>query len=212
MIILGVNFSHDSALTIIKNGAIIASIEEEKTSRIKQDFGWPVTACKKLLGEHGITPEQVDLVAFGGQVYSLINKNEIKFRFDKKDFTKTKEIATRVSSYLGIASDSRNTENIHVFVEELAKQGFSKAKVKFYNHHLCHAVSAWYAAPFKCDLVFTSDGHGDGESMTFYIPSEGEGLKLQKSYHHQASVGQFYSGITELLGFKPNRHEGKITG
>jgi carbamoyltransferase len=212
MIILGINFSHDSSLTIIKNGVLIASIEEEKTSRVKQDFGWPLTACKRLLNEHNISPEKVDLVAFGGQIQTLINKNEIKYRFDKSEFTKNKEIINRITAFLGVSGAINRENNATVFEIELKKHGFTKAKVKFFNHHLCHAVSAWYAAPFECDLIFTSDGHGDGEAMTFYKPVENIGLKLLQSFNHQTSIGQFYSEITQLLGFRPTRHEGKITG
>jgi carbamoyltransferase len=212
MIILGVNFSHDSSLTILKNGQIIASIEEEKTSRIKQDFGWPSTACDRLFKEHCIKPEDVDIIAFGGKIYSLINKNEIRYRFDKNKSTKNKEIINRVTSFLGITGDIKRENNDEVITTELRKLGFKKAEIKFYNHHLCHAVSAWYAAPFHCDLVYTSDGHGDGEAMTFYEPNETKGLSLLQSFNHQTSIGQFYSGITQLLGFRPTRHEGKITG
>jgi carbamoyltransferase len=212
MIILGINFSHDASLTIIRDGKLLASIEEEKTSRVKQDFGWPSTACDRLFKEHNIRPEEVDIVAFGGKIYSLINKNEIRYRFDKNQSTKNKEILNRVTSFLGITGDIQRDNNDEVITEELRKLGFTKAEVKFYNHHLCHAVSAWYAPPFHCDLIFTSDGHGDGEAMTFYEPNEKNGLSLLQSFDHQTSIGQFYSGITQLLGFRPTRHEGKITG
>jgi len=212
MVIIGINFSHDASLTIIRDGRILGSIEEEKTSRIKQDFGWPVTACDRLFKENNIRPEDVDVVAFGGKIYSLINKNEIRYRFDKNQSTKNKEIINRITSFLGITGEINRDNNDKVITEELRKLGFKKAEVKFYNHHLCHAVSAWYAAPFACDLVFTSDGHGDGEAMTFYEPNEINGLSLLQSFDHQTSTGQFYSGITQLLGFRPTRHEGKITG
>jgi len=44
MKILGINFSHDSAVAYIENGKIVYALEEEKASRIKQDFGWPTQA------------------------------------------------------------------------------------------------------------------------------------------------------------------------
>ena len=212
MIVLGINFSHDAALTIIRDGKILAAIEEEKTSRVKQEFGWPATACLKLLKEFGIQPQDVDVVAFGGNIFSLINKNEIRYRFDRKKATKNKEIFNRFMAFCGFAGEINREKNAEVMVAELRKLGYTKASVKFYNHHLCHAVSAWYAAPFSCDLVFTSDGHGDGEAMTFYEPNASDGLKLLQSFDHQTSIGQFYSAITTLLGFRATRHEGKITG
>jgi len=212
MIILGINFSHDAACTLIRDGRIIGSIEEEKTSRIKQDMGWPKTAVERLLKEHNLNPSEVGIVAFGSNFYSSINKNEIRYRFNKNRTTKFFEVADRIAAYSGFRYIEKREKNIAVFQEELQKAGFVNAVVKFYNHHLSHAVSAWYAAPYACDLIFTADGHGDGESITFYEPDGEERLKLIKSYGHEVSVGQFYSQITHLLGFRPNRHEGKITG
>jgi len=212
MVILGINFGHDAACTLIRAGRVIASIEEEKTSRIKQDFGWPATAVDRLLKEYNLLPSEVNIVAFGSNFYSSINRNEIRYRFNKNKTSKFFEIADRIAAYSGFRYIEKRGKNRAVFQEELRKAGFVNAEVKFYNHHLSHAASAWYAAPYQCDLIFTADGHGDGESITFYEPDPEKGLKLIKSYGHEVSVGQFYSEITRLLGFRPTRHEGKITG
>jgi len=212
MKILGINFGHDASLTYISNGKIIFSIEEEKTSRTKQDFGWPQTALDRLYKEHQINAKDIDIIAFGGRIHDSINKNEIKYRFYKNQYDKNKEIIDRALMYFGLSKSSKSGENIQVFKEELIKLGFNKAKVQFYNHHLCHAASAYYASPFECDLIYTSDGHGDGESITFYKPDGKGNLSLIKSFDYKTSIGQFYSAITKLLGFRPTRHEGKITG
>lgn len=212
MIILGINFSHDASCTLLRDGKILSSIEEEKTSRVKQDMGWPKTAVERLLKEQNLSPSEVGVIAFGSNFYSSINKHEIRYRFNKNKIAKFFEIADRIAAYFGFRYIEKREKNIAVFQDELQKAGFVNAVVKFYNHHLSHAASAWYAAPYPCDLIFTADGHGDGESITFYEPDEEEGLKLIKSYGHEVSVGQFYSQITHLLGFRPNRHEGKITG
>jgi len=190
MIILGINFSHDAACTLIKDGCVVASIEEEKTSRVKQDFGWPSTAVDRLLKEHNLLPSSINVVAFGSNFYSSINRNEIRYRFNKNKTTKLLEIADRIAAYSGFRYIEKRGKNIAVFREELQKAGFINAAIKFYNHHLSHAASAWYAAPYACDLIFTADGHGDGESITFYEPDPEEGLKLIKSYGHEVSVGQ----------------------
>ncbi len=211
-IILGINFSHDCSVSLLKNGKVLASIEEEKTSRIKQDFGWPKTAVERLLKEHHIKPEEVNTIAFGSKFFLSISKNEVKYRFNKTQLNRNGEILNRITSFLGFTDSNFTDKNTDTFEEELKKEGFIHAKVQFFNHHLAHAASAWYAAPFECDLVFTADGHGDGESITFYEPDSVEGLKLLQSFGHEVSVGQFYSGITKLLGFRPTRHEGKITG
>ena len=83
MNILGINFGHDSSATLIQQGSIKLSIEEEKISRVKQDFGWPVNAIKDILKQAQINKTDIDVVAIGGFVYNDLGANEIKYRFDK---------------------------------------------------------------------------------------------------------------------------------
>lgn len=212
MVILGINFGHDSSITVIKNGKILAAIEEEKTSRVKQQFGWPKTGSEHLLSQLGIEKSQVDLIAFGGPFYDELPKNEAIYRFTANKMYRFKEIANRILSYYGLSKQQFGNKNIDVYKNQVKKLGYTKAEIVFYNHHLCHAVSAFYCSPFKPDLTITCDGHGFGESFNFYTFDKNDGLKLLKSNSHKVSVGQFYSAITQLLGFRPTRHEGKITG
>lgn len=212
MNILGINFGHDAAATLIKNGKIILSIEEEKISRVKQDFGWPQQAIDVILKQASLKPEDIDMVAVGGFVYQELGANEIKFRFNKTKGSKRLEYIDRVLAYVGLTGDRFTDKNKAIFEQEIKEKGFTKAKVAFYNHHLCHAAGAFYCAPFTPDLVITCDGQGDGESFNFYASDGQHSLKPLVINGQQASVGAFYSCITQLLGFRPTRHEGKITG
>ena len=211
MKVLGINFSHDAALSFIENGEIKFSIEEEKTSRVKQEFGWPKTAWATLSEQYRVKPEDIDVIAFGSKFYSSISKNEIRYRFSKNSTDRNKEILNRLTTYMGLTTKRISEANKDVFRSELKKLGFTKAKVVFKGHHISHAASAFYAAPFQTDLIITCDGHGDGDAFMFYKPTD-KGLELLHGINYEASIGQFYSGITQLLGFRPTRHEGKITG
>lgn len=212
MNILGINFSHDSSATLIVDGKIRFAVEEEKMSRIKQDFGWPTFAIKKIFESTGLEPKDIDLVSFGSHYYNEVGENELRYRFTKNKKHKNIEVINRLTSYLNLSNLKISEKNKTVFREELNKLGFVKAKLEFHNHHLCHAYSAHYASPFTPDLTITCDGHGDGESFNFYICTKDSGLKCIVKNDYLASIGQFYSGITKLLGFRPTRHEGKITG
>jgi carbamoyltransferase len=212
MNILGINFGHDAAATLIIDGKIIQSIEEEKISRVKQDFGWPENAIKVILEQNSLSPSEINCIAFGGNSFLELGTNEIRYRFSKLNSVKNKEYMDRILSYIGLPNDRFGDKNIGVFEEEVKKKGFINAKVEFYNHHLCHASGAYYCSPFVPDLVITCDGHGDGESFNFYINDLAKGLSPIVINSHQVSVGAFYSCITQILGFRPTRHEGKITG
>lgn len=212
MNILGINFGHDSSATLIQQGSIKLSIEEEKISRVKQDFGWPVNAIKDILKQAQINKTDIDVVAIGGFVYNDLGANEIKYRFDKSKGNKQMEYASRVLAYIGLNGDRFSKKNKTTFETCVNEAGFTNAKVVFYNHHLCHAAGAFYCSPFTADLVITCDGLGDAESFNFYIANSKTSLQPIVINGQEVSVGAFYSAITEILGFRPTRHEGKITG
>lgn len=213
MNIIGINFGHDASATLIVNGKIKRSIEEEKISRVKQDIGWPVNALRDILAQEGLKPSDIDTVAIGGNCYNYLGPDEIRYRFSKSQSHKNSEYLSRVFAYYFGTSEKRFTDkNKTVFQEEVTKLGYSKANVVFFNHHYCHAAGAVYNSPFLPDLTITCDGHGDGESFNFYGFDSKNGIIPIELNSYQVSVGAFYSAITRFLGFRPTRHEGKITG
>jgi carbamoyltransferase len=65
MDILGISaFYHDSAACLIREGQILAAAQEERFTRVKHDAGFPSHAARYCLEAGGITPAQVDCVAF----------------------------------------------------------------------------------------------------------------------------------------------------
>ena len=90
------------------------------------------------------------------------------------------------------------------------EQGWS-AKLHVYDHHLSHAASAFFSSPFERALVFTADARGDFRSATVHL---GEDNRLHELDWRSTfdSLGFYYSIITFILGMRPVRHEGKVTG
>jgi len=65
MTILGISaYYHDSSATILKDGKIIASVQEERFSRKKHDASFPTLSIEYCLREAKITIEEVDYIAF----------------------------------------------------------------------------------------------------------------------------------------------------
>jgi len=77
------------------------------------------------------------------------------------------------------------------------------------HHHLAHSAGAYFTSGWKKCLVLTIDAAGDGVSSAVFIGDDGELKKIAESSYLD-SVGDFYASITEMLGFVPMRHEGKI--
>lgn len=83
------------------------------------------------------------------------------------------------------------------------------------DHHEAHAILSYHMCGFKEDtLVFCADASGglNGHSSKTYIGSNGaltyvDGLNLKRT-----SLGHFYAALTELIGFKRLKDEGKVVG
>jgi carbamoyltransferase len=86
-----------------------------------------------------------------------------------------------------------------------------RAKLKRSEHHLSHAANAYYASGFERALVVTLDGYGTGLAGSVSL---GEGGRLERLHGQRFphSLGSFYEMVTSSLGFKPDRHAGKIVG
>ena len=55
--ILGISaFYHDSAAALLVDGEVVAAAQEERFTRKKHDFEFPVHAIRYCLDEAGLTP------------------------------------------------------------------------------------------------------------------------------------------------------------
>ena len=79
------------------------------------------------------------------------------------------------------------------------------------DHHRAHALSAYFASGFDSALVVTCDGQGGGVTGTVW-EGRGRQIRLVRRVLLPHSMGNFYAAATKALGFRPNRHEGKVTG
>src|SRR5262249_37140203 len=109
-------------------------------------------------------------------------------------------------------STSRDKEFKDEIINGLILLVLSKEKLLFCDHHYSHALTAFLPSPFSEALVFCADGRGDGRSVTLWSATRKDGVKLIDEATELVSPGALYGFITKLLGFIPDRHEGKVTG
>ena len=220
--ILGFHFGHDSSITLLENGVPKCCMSEEKLSRVKMYYGAPLRSLEYVMKEYNLSPKDIDKVAVDTiNLPRLIGPSEMKLRFSKID--KKKEIETNINkskkvlNYIlgsGIGQDRIKDEankSLEIFYQKMEDLGFPRKKIMFIDHHYCHAATAFWPSPFDEALVFTSDGRGDNISSTISY-AKGSRIKRICQIGELDSVGQLYSAVTAYLGYKPLRHEGKITG
>jgi carbamoyltransferase len=78
-----------------------------------------------------------------------------------------------------------------------------------FDHHLCHAASAYYTSGFDRALVLSLD-QGIGSQSGFVALGDGDDLRPILPLKFPNSLGWFYARVTELVGLRPLRDEHKI--
>ncbi len=79
-------------------------------------------------------------------------------------------------------------------------------------HHYCHASAAFFTSPYERATVLTLDGIGDSSVCGSINIGEGQDIRRLHEFNGYYSPGLLYSYVTKAFGFRPARHEGKITG
>jgi carbamoyltransferase len=94
--------------------------------------------------------------------------------------------------------------------QNLDSLGLAKA-LRRCEHHLSHAANAYLASGFDRALIVTLDGYGSGLAGSVSL-GEGGRIRRLSNQPFPHSLGTFYETVTSSLGFKPDRHAGKIVG
>lgn len=210
MIILGINDvgHHNSAASVLIDGQLVASIEEERLSRIKMDNAYPHQAIAEALAIAGITAEQVDMVALAGLS-----------RWHQKPYVDT--LFRKIAQFNHQEPElkrfywQRFVSRFTRLLKQRAKPAgvLAEKPAQTVEHHLAHAASAYYASPFSNEkvAVISLDGVGDFSWGSVWLGEQGQ-LQAVEHLPYLNSIGLLYSAITIYLGFKASRHEGKVLG
>ena len=95
-------------------------------------------------------------------------------------------------------------------MSELRSLGLGQ-KLTRIEHHTSHAAVAYLTSGFENVLALTLDWYGGGLSGSVNRCTP-KGIERLHNYHYPHSLGLFYAQVTQALGFKSSRHEGKIVG
>jgi carbamoyltransferase len=211
---------------LLKDGVIIAAVNDERLIREKMALGFPRKSISEVIKLGGIKPNDIDYVAVATQRQHLINKyvdyRGGKFGY-KRGFAKQVffEVGAKLSKLINFFPFLETLyyllrQPFYIYrrlkVKKILSHEFNiKCPVEFIDHHFCHATSAYYSSKFEDATVITLDSAGDGLSSQVYQVTDGKFAKLSKVSSFNSPCA-FYSYVTEICGFKAGKHEGKITG
>ncbi|MGB8473536.1 MAG: carbamoyltransferase [Candidatus Acidiferrum sp.] len=207
MITLGINYSqmHDSSACLVRDGELLFAVAEERISRLKHDARFPQNAIRACLEFAGIGVGELDEVCFGWQVPGAA------FRHDLKCYATGQMPATYtngLNSTLHFLSMWNQGGGAKRFAQIF---GATKARMRFVDHHLAHAISAYSYSGFDDAAVVVMDGRGAWEATSIWHGRNGR-IEHVLTIPFPDSVGYFYSEFTEYLGFQRNSDEWKVMG
>lgn len=209
MNILGISaYYHDSAACLVSDGQLVAAAQEERFTRKKHDPGFPACAARYCLRAAGLCPADVDYVVFYDKPFSKFERIfETYLAFAPKGFS---SFATSMPVWLKDKLFQR-TLIAEALNEHLGSDVDWSRRLRFSEHHLSHAASAFFPSPFHEAAVLTIDGVGEWTTTSLAI-GKGKELSVYKEIHFPHSLGLLYSAFTYYIGFKVNSGEYKVMG
>jgi carbamoyltransferase len=196
MYILGLTTLGDSAASLICDGELVAAVEEERFSRVKHHSGFPYKAIQFCLDHAGITLKDVEHVGHYWKPWILRHKamQAARSAFISRDMFKARAdrgVAQVSNSYLGMF------RHAHRLRERFGPSDF---KYHYLEHHQTHAASAFFVSPFDSAAIMTWDGTGE-DTTTLFCRGRANKIEVLKRIKLPHSLGQFYSAVTNYIGF-----------
>lgn len=208
MISLGISaFYHDSAAAIVRDGEIVAAVQEERFTRQKADANFPAKSVAYCLDEAGVTLDDVDYFGFYDKPFLTFNRLiETYMAYAPRGYSSfVKAVPVWVKDKIFQKSQIEKELNL------LDRGTVDPSKIVFDFHHHSHAASAFYASPFDKAAILVMDGVGEWATTSTGI-GEGEKVELKREIRFPHSLGMLYSAFTYYLGFKVNDGEYKVMG
>lgn len=213
---------HDSVAALFEDYDLKAAVQLERLTRIKGDGSKHPDACiDEVLAIAGATRADIDVISMSRTLL------DVKYFRRMTGIRRLMEAALRGSRGRNLQYmthemrhyHSRNLDDLFDLAAFRRDGGFRQnAALHFSNHHEAHALPALFYSPWDEALLVTADGGGDTVNYSHRSFSNGaiktiyggdECLFTEKPID---SLGRAYSAATLALGFRMDRHEGKLTG
>ncbi len=200
--VLGLNAYHaDAAACLVKDGTLVAAVEEERFRRVKHWGGFPSESIRYCLAEAGIALGDVEHVA--------VNSDNRANRWRKLAYVLTSGVGP------GYVLDRLRQRGDRADVagnlkRQLPEQEF-RGTVHAVEHHLCHLASAFLVSPYDKAVAVSVDGFGDFSSAAWGL-GEGGTLTVDGRVYFPHSLGVFYEAMTQFIGFPHYGDEYKVMG
>lgn len=203
---------HDPSAAIVRDGQVLALVDEERFIRHKHAFGvYPVHAIRYCLDQVGARLSDVQCIAMPWDVDAYTDGTIARFfarwreRWDVDPATRRWQ-DTQLRTFEQAALEARHRMELRQVFPTDDFPGVIGT-----GHHHTHAFQAAHEGPFAASLVVVLDGSGDMYSGSVWA-HEGQELTLLRAVELPHSLGWFYAAVTEYLGFDAYDGEYKVMG
>lgn len=204
MIVLGINAYHgDVSAALIRDGVLVAAVEEERFRRVKHWAGFPQRSIRACLQAAGVGVDAVEHFAISRapranlmrkMAFTLQNRPHLALIWDR---AKNSGLVARVPAML---ADVFGLDRVEV-----------RRRMHWVEHHPAHLASAFFASPFEEAAVCAIDGFGDFVSTSMAV-GRNTSLRVLERVYFPHSLGLVYLAITQYLGFPKYGDEYKVMG
>jgi len=181
MRILGIStIGRGSAVTLLDDKSILFAVEEEKLNRLQDALEIPRLALARCLHENQLKLADCRAIALADRSAPLAHSRSRRKRAPRSPY-----------------------EDL---LQPLLRGG---PRLSRFDHHLCHAASAYYTSGFDRALILTLD-QGAHSQAGLVALGDGDEIEPLHSMKFPDSLGWFYSRVTELAGLRSRRDEHKL--
>jgi carbamoyltransferase len=204
MNILGLNAYHgDASASLIVDGRLSSTMEEERFSRLKHQAGFPSLAVEHALRHADLAAADLDHIAISRDSNAHLHK-KLMFALSKgPSLSMLRDRLTNVSKLRDVKSSVADVAGI--------AESQLRAEVHRVEHHRAHMASAFFVSPFERAALLSIDGFGDFVS-TMWGKGCGTKIDVDRWVEFPHSLGLLYTAITQYLGFAKYGDEFKVMG
>ena len=201
--VLGINAYHgDVAAALLRDGQLVAAVEEERFRRVKHWAGFPTMSIRTVLGMAGVRGAEVQHVAISRDpkanllrkgLFTVTHRPDPRLVLDRvRNAGKVRDLHGPLAAALGVPRDDL-------------------PKLHYVEHHPAHLASAFFVSPYPRAACCAIDGFGDFVSTSF-ATGNGNRLDVLDKVYFPHSLGMLYTAITQFIGFHGYGDEFKVMG
>ncbi len=205
MNILGISaFYHDSAAALVRDGELVAAVQEERFTRRKHDERFPINAIRYCLQAGDVRDGPDAVVYYDKPLTTFVRLLRTYLQVGPAGFRSFREaMPLWMNRKLWIP---------YLIERGLGELGYRMPRDLYLTeHHESHAASAFFPSPFASAAVLTFDGVGEWATSSIGV-GEGNRIRIDRQMLFPHSLGLLYSAFTSYCGFRVNSGEYKLMG